>query len=55
MKIIEKLHLCQHFTKVYMGVLAERLRKEVEGKGMIPVNQTGFRKGFGTLDKYLRD
>lgn len=36
--------------KIYMMVLAERVRKECEGKGMIPQNQTGFRKGMGTLD-----
>jgi len=36
--------------KVYTGVLAERLREEVEGKGIIPPNQTGFRKGMGSID-----
>jgi len=36
--------------KVYMEVLAERIREEVEGKGMVPHNQTGFRKGMGTMD-----
>ena len=36
--------------KVYTAVLAERLRKEVEEKGMIPPNQAGFRKGMGTVD-----
>lgn len=25
------------------------MREEVEGKGMIPGNQTGFRKDLGTL------
>jgi len=35
--------------KVYTAVL-ERQRQEVEGKGLIPPNQTGFRKGMGTLD-----
>lgn len=38
------------FYKIYMMVLAERVRKECEGKGMIPQNQTGFRKEMGTLD-----
>lgn len=33
-----------------MGVLAERLREEVEGKEIIPRNKTGFRKGMGTMD-----
>lgn len=36
--------------KVYMGVLEERLREDVKGKGIIPKNQTGFRKGLGTMD-----
>lgn len=36
--------------KIYMAVLAERLKKEVEGKGIIPDNQTGFRKGMGTIN-----
>lgn len=30
--------------KMYMRVLAKRLREEVEEKGIIPGNQTGFRK-----------
>ncbi|XP_024886911.1 golgin subfamily A member 6-like protein 1, partial [Temnothorax curvispinosus] len=36
--------------KVYVAVLAERLREEVEHKGIIPPNQTGFRKGMRTVD-----
>ena len=36
--------------KIYTTVLANRLEEEVEGKGMIPSNQTGFRKGSGTID-----
>jgi len=36
--------------KVYVAVLAEKLREEVERKGSIPPNQTGFRKGMGTVD-----
>jgi len=36
--------------KIYTAVLAERLREEMEGKGMIPPNQTGFRRGMGTMD-----
>lgn len=36
--------------KIYVATLAERLREEVEGKGMIPPNQTGFRKGIETID-----
>lgn len=36
--------------KVYVVVLAERLREEVEGKGIVPSNQTGFRREMGTMD-----
>jgi len=37
--------------KIYTTILAERLKEEVEGKGIIPSNQTGFRKGMGTIDQ----
>lgn len=30
--------------------MAKRLREEVKDKGIIPENQTGFRKGMGTVD-----
>jgi len=36
--------------KFYVMILAERLNEEIEGKGSIPPNQTGFRRGMGTLD-----
>lgn len=36
--------------KVYAAVLAEKLRNEVEEGGMIPQNQTGFRKRVGAID-----
>lgn len=36
--------------KIYTIVLAKRLREEVEGRNMIPPNQTGFRKGLGTTN-----
>jgi len=36
--------------KIYASALAERLREEVEGKGLLPPSQTGFRKGMGTID-----
>lgn len=39
--------------KVYPRVLAERLREKIEEKGIIPENQTGFRKGMGDIGKYL--
>jgi len=37
--------------KIYTTILAKRLREEVEEKGIIPSNQTGFRKGMGTMDQ----
>ena len=39
--------LTQTAYKVYPSVLAERLRKEVEEKGMLPPSQAGFRGGDG--------
>jgi len=36
--------------KVYATILAERLRREVEEKEIVPHNQVGFRKGMGTMD-----
>lgn len=36
--------------KVYTTVLGERLKEEVERNRIIPPNQTGFRKGMGTID-----
>jgi len=36
--------------KIYTSILTERLWEEVEGKGIIPENQTGFRKGKGVMD-----
>lgn len=42
--------LTQTAYKIYVAILAERLRREVEGKGLIPPSDTGFRKGLGTID-----
>lgn len=36
--------------KFYTMILVERLREEVEGKGVILQTQTGFRKRMGTID-----
>jgi len=36
--------------KIYVAILAERLRKKVEERGIIPQNQTGFRKGMEAID-----
>ncbi len=38
--------------KVYTTYYIGKLREEVEGKGLIPPNQTRLRKGMGTLDIY---
>jgi len=38
--------------KVYASILADRVEWEVEEGGMVPQNQTGFRKGMGTLDNF---
>ena len=42
--------LTQTAYKVYASVLAERLRTEVEGKGLMPPSQTGFRRGVRCID-----
>lgn len=44
------LTLMPTLYKIYTTVLTERLREEVEGKGMLPTNQVGFRKGKRTMD-----
>ena len=36
--------------KIYATILVRRIEQEVEGKGMIPENQAGFRRGRGTVD-----
>jgi len=35
--------------KIYVMVLAERLNEEIEGKGIVPHNQMGFRRGMGII------
>jgi len=35
---------------IYTTILADRLKREVEEGGVLPPNQTGFRKGVGTID-----
>jgi len=53
----EKVEDCRGITltqtayKVYAMILAERLREEMEKKGVLPPSQTGFRRGVGTLDQ----
>lgn len=36
--------------KLHTAVLAERLREDLKGRGVISHNQTAFRKGMGTMD-----
>lgn len=43
--------LMQTAYKVYAAVLAERLKEEVETKGILPPSQAGFRKSRGTIDQ----
>ncbi|XP_076659971.1 uncharacterized protein LOC143363245 [Halictus rubicundus] len=38
----------------YAAILAERLREEVERKGLLPASQTGFRKGVGLVRRKER-
>lgn len=46
----EYIILLPTLYKVYVAMLAERLKEEVEEKELIPQNQTGFRKSLGTVD-----
>jgi hypothetical protein len=36
--------------KLYASVLSERMKREIEEKGVLPDSQAGFRKGRGTVD-----
>lgn len=50
MKDYREMTLLPTIYEMYVAVLAERLREEVERKHMIPHNQTGFRNGMSTID-----
>lgn len=50
MKDYRGVTLLPTLYKVYVAVLTERLKENLEEKGVIPQNQTGFRKGMGTID-----
>lgn len=43
--------LTQTAYRVYASVLAERLKKDVEGRELLPC-QAGFRKNRGAMDTY---
>lgn len=45
-----RITLMATLYKIYAMVLAGRLETEGEEKKVIPQNQTGFRKGMGTMD-----
>lgn len=40
--------LTQTAYKLYAAVLAERIKEEVESRGILPPSQVDFRKGMGT-------
>ncbi|CAD6237892.1 GSCOCG00012499001-RA-CDS [Cotesia congregata] len=42
--------IMQAAYKIYVGILEKRLKAEVEGKGLLPESQAGFREGRGTID-----
>lgn len=45
-----KITLLPTAYKIYASVLANRLRKKIEEKGIVPDSQTGFREGRGVID-----
>lgn len=42
--------LTQTAYKAYAAVLAERLRKDAESRGLLPPSQAGFRKGMSIMN-----
>lgn len=44
------IKLMRTLYKLYTAVLTKRLRKDIEEEGILPANQTGFKKGLGTMD-----
>lgn len=45
-----RITLMSSIYKTYVSVLAERVREEIKEKKIIAPNQTGFRKGMGTIN-----
>jgi hypothetical protein len=42
--------------KLYASVLSERMKREIEEKGVLPDSQAGFKRGRGTVDNtYILD
>jgi len=50
MKVYRGVTIMPALYKVYTLTLVERIREEVEEKGIISQNQTGFRRGMRTID-----
>lgn len=48
-----EITLMSTLYEVYVGVLMERLKEELEEKEIIPQSQTGFRKRMGVMDVYV--
>lgn len=46
----KRVTLVSTLYKVYASALAERLKEEVDRKGIILYNQTRFRRRMGTVD-----
>ena len=49
-EVYEGVTLMPSLCKIYTTILTRMLEEEVAEKGMIPQNQTGIRKGLGTVD-----
>jgi hypothetical protein len=48
--------LLNTWYKLYASVLSERMKREIEEKGVLPDSQAGFRKGRGIVDNvYILD
>jgi hypothetical protein len=42
--------------KLYASILSEKVKREIEEKGVVPDSQAGFRKGRGTMNNvYILD
>lgn len=46
--------LCSTY-KIYAQILNQRLEREVENKGMLSENQSGFRRGRSAIDTFTID
>jgi len=46
----EEITIMSTSYKIYVAILAEKLKNEIEERGIIPQNQTGFRKEIRVID-----